>query len=102
VTAKSRSGSASFRLGEGYNIINDIIVILQEGQQKEWKQAITGVRRLGRILQNVPETWEIRDSQQSKGGALDEMPNGREKEITEPTSSINTGLQMRNGVAIPQ
>ena len=53
-------------------------------------------------LQNVPETWEVRDSQDSKGGTLDEMPNSRERELIEPTSSRKTGHQVRDGVAIPQ
>jgi hypothetical protein len=29
----------------------------------------------------------VRDSQDSKGGTLDEMPDVREKELIEPTSS---------------
>jgi hypothetical protein len=37
------------------------------------KHATSGGRRLG-ILQNVPETWEVRYSQDSKRGTLDEMP----------------------------
>ena len=53
-------------------------------------------------LQNVPETWEVRDSQDSKGGTLDEMPDSRERELIEPTSSRKTGHQVRDGVAIPQ
>ena len=57
---------------------------------------------VGRTLQNVPETWEVRDSQDSKGGTLDEMPNSRERELIEPTSSRKTGHQMRERGAIPQ
>jgi hypothetical protein len=53
-------------------------------------------------LQNVPETWEVRDSQESEGGTLDEMPNSRERDHVEPTSSRKTGHQVRDGVAIPQ
>ena len=53
-------------------------------------------------LQNVPETWEVRESRDSKGGTLDEMPNGRERELIEPTSNRKTGHQVRYGVAIPQ
>ena len=41
-----------------------------EVQQKEWKQATYG----GMASQNVPEPWEVRDSQDSNGGILDEMP----------------------------
>jgi hypothetical protein len=44
-----------------------------EGQQKEWKQATSGV---------PPEyTWEVRDSQDSKGGTLHKMPNNRERQL---------------------
>ena len=57
---------------------------------------------LGVTLQNAPETWEVRDSQDSKGGTLDEMPDSRERELIEPTSSRKTGHQVRDGVAIPQ
>jgi hypothetical protein len=54
-------------------------------------------------FQNVPETWEARESQESKGGGtLDEMPDSRERELIEPTSSRKTGYQVKNGVAIPQ
>jgi hypothetical protein len=45
-----------------------------EGQQKEWKKTTSGDKRWGGGLQNVPETWEVRDIQDSKGGMLDEMP----------------------------
>ena len=48
------------------------------------------------------ETREVRDSQDSKGGTLDEMPNIGERELIEPTSSRKSGLQVRDGVAIPQ
>jgi hypothetical protein len=51
---------------------------------------------------NAPETWEVRDSPDSKEGILDEMPNSRERELIEPTSSRKTGHQVRDGVAIPQ
>ena len=57
---------------------------------------------VGGTLQNVPETWKIRDSQDSKGGILDKMPNSREGEFIELTSSRKTGHQVRDGVAIPQ
>jgi hypothetical protein len=53
-------------------------------------------------LQNAPETWEVRDSQDSKGRTLDEMPYIGERELIEPTSSRKTGYQVRDGVAIPQ
>jgi hypothetical protein len=46
--------------------------------------------------------WEVRDSQDSKGGTLDEKPNSREREPIEPTSYRKTGHQVRNRVPIPQ
>ena len=53
-------------------------------------------------LKNAPETWEVRDSQESKGGTLDKMPYIGERELRELTSSRKTGHQVRDGVAIPQ
>ena len=50
----------------------------------------------------ISETWEVRDPKDSKGGTLDEMPDSRERELIEPTSSRKTGHQVRDGVAIPQ
>ena len=46
-----------------------------------------GGRRWGGTLYNVPETWDVRDSQDSKGGTVDETPNSGEKDISESTSS---------------
>jgi hypothetical protein len=56
----------------------------------------------GGTLQNVPDTWEVRESQDSKGWTLDEMHYSGEGELVEPTSSRKTGHQWRDGVAIPQ
>jgi hypothetical protein len=42
----------------------------------------------------VRETWEVRDSQDSKGGTLDEIPNNGERELIESTSSRKTGHQV--------
>jgi hypothetical protein len=42
--------------------------------------------------QNAPETWEVRHSQDSKGGMLNDS---RERELIEPTSSRKTGHQMK-------
>jgi hypothetical protein len=53
-------------------------------------------------LQNVPQTCEVRDSQDSKGGTLDEIPYRAERELVEPTSSRKTEHQITDGVAIPQ
>jgi hypothetical protein len=44
----------------------------------------------------------MKDSQDSKEGTLDEMPDSRERELVEPTSSRKTGHQMRERGAIPQ
>jgi hypothetical protein len=41
--------------------------------------------------QSSPETRQGRDSQNSKGGILDEMINSRERELIKPTSSRKTG-----------
>jgi hypothetical protein len=35
----------------------------------------------------------MRDSQNSKGGTLDEMPESRERELIEPTSSRKTDIK---------
>jgi hypothetical protein len=53
-------------------------------------------------LQNAPKTWEVRDSQESKGGTLDEMPDSRGRELVEPTPSRKTGHQVKKGWGIPQ
>ena len=57
---------------------------------------------VGGTLQNAPETWELRDSQDSKGGNFDEMPYSREKELKEPIFRRKMGHQVREGFAIPQ
>jgi hypothetical protein len=59
-------------------------------------------KEVGGTLQNVPETWEMRDSQDSKRGTLDEVPYFGESQLVEPTSSRKTEHQVRDGVAIPQ
>jgi hypothetical protein len=49
----------------------------------------------GRVsVYDVPETWEMRNSQDSKGGTVDEMPNSGEKEFIESTSSRKTEHQV--------
>jgi hypothetical protein len=42
----------------------------------------------------VLETWEWRESQDSKGGTLDEMPNSGERNSVESISSRKTGHQV--------
>jgi hypothetical protein len=36
------------------------------------------------------------------GGTLDEMPDSKERELIETTSSRKTDHQVRDGIAIPQ
>jgi hypothetical protein len=50
----------------------------------------------------VPETWKVRESQDSKRGTLDEMPYTGECELLKSISSRKTGYQVRNGLIIPQ
>jgi hypothetical protein len=42
----------------------------------------------------VPETGEVKDSQDSKGGTLDDMPNSGERELIKSTSSRKSGHQV--------
>ena len=51
--------------------------------------------------QNAPETWEVRNSQDSQGGTFDEMPSSRERELMEPISSRKTGHLVRDRAVIP-
>jgi hypothetical protein len=45
----------------------------------------------------------VRESQDLKGGTLDEMPNNEERELVDSTSSRKTGYKVeRDGVTIPQ
>jgi hypothetical protein len=44
----------------------------------------------------------VRDSQDSKGGTLDEMPNSRERELTELISSRKIQHQTTDRGVIPQ
>jgi hypothetical protein len=79
---------------------------------KSWRPAEKNVNRKPQEIrgwgnpppqpQNAPETWKVRDSQDSWGGTFDEMPDNRETELIEPTSSRKTDHQVRDEVAIPQ
>ena len=66
------------------------------GPKKGWKQATLGGKRWGDLLECTRDLG-VRDSQDSKGGTLDEMPNSRERELVESTSS-----RKRDGVATLQ
>ena len=48
-----------------------------------------------RNLQNVPETWEVRDSLDTKGETLNEIPDSRKRELIEPTSSRGSPLYIK-------
>ena len=52
-------------------------------------------------LQNVPEIWEVRYSQDSKEGTLDEIPYSGERELVEPISRRNTGHPLKDGCCHP-
>ena len=67
-----------------------------ECQQKEMKQSTSEIVGQAWTLQNVSESWEVRHTQDSKGGTLDEMTICRERELLEPTFSRKTGHQMRD------
>ena len=70
-------------------------------QHKEQKQEPQEVGGWG----NIPEcTTDLGDERLSglKGGTLDKMPESKEKELIEPTSSRKTGHQGREGIAILQ
>ena len=47
------------------------------------------------------ETWEVRDSQNSEVGTLDEMPNSEERELVESTSSRKTEHQVEGWNCLP-
>ena len=47
----------------------------------------------GETFYKVQETWKVRDSQNSIGVTLDEMPNSGERELEESTSSRLNGPQ---------
>ena len=46
----------------------------------------------------IESTWEVKDSQDSKGGTLDEMPNSADRDLIESTSSrkraSNRGMEL--------
>jgi hypothetical protein len=52
--------------------------------------------------QNALETWEVRDSQDSKGRTPDEMIYSGERELLAPSSRRKTGHQVREGFVILQ
>jgi hypothetical protein len=92
---------------------------VEEGESGMWSgigwgkrtEALRASRRNGNRLPQEIWGWGnplecTRDlggqTQDSKGRTLDEKPNSRQRELTEPTSSRKTGHQVRNEVAIPK
>ena len=77
-----------------------------EGRKQErslWASRMNGNMLpwgLGRILYHIPETWEVKYSQDSKGGTLDELPNNGKMELVESTSSRRQGIKCRDRIAI--
>jgi hypothetical protein len=44
-------------------------------------------------LQNAPETWKVREPQESKGRNLDEIPDSRERELMSPPLAGRQGIK---------
>jgi hypothetical protein len=61
-----------------------------EALRASWKKKNRQPQKEGGWVnsQNTPETWKVRDSQDSKGVTLDEMSNSSERKLIELTSSI--------------
>ena len=74
----------------------------KERGKGEHDQVLEGIQERSSEGQHTPETWEVRDSQDLKGGTLDEMPYRVERELIESTFSRRQGIKWRDGVAIPQ
>jgi hypothetical protein len=62
----------------------------KNGNRQPWE-----VGGWGGGFHNPPETWEVRESQDSKGETLYEMPGSREGELIDSTSSRKMGHQVR-------
>ena len=65
----------------------------KNGNRQPQKEEVGGPSRMY-------QTWEVRDSQSSEGGTLDEMPSSGERELAESTSSGKTGHQVEGWVAM--
>jgi hypothetical protein len=71
-------------------------------EQNELKYATWGLwGRSGDPLER-PESWKVRDSEDSRRGTIDEMPNSGKRELIEFTSSRKTEHQVQGWVAIQQ
>jgi hypothetical protein len=69
-------------------------------KQKECNRQPQDVGR-GETLENVPETREVKDSRESKGGNLNKMPKSGERELVESFSSRLTGHQVKGSGCHP-
>jgi hypothetical protein len=49
-------------------------------------------------MQNAPENWYVRDSQDSKGRISDKIPYSGERALVDPTSSRKTGIKCGMGL----
>jgi hypothetical protein len=68
---------------------------LSKKKKKKRKHLLNTLRLIWEgTLQNVPMTREVRDSQESKGEALDKMPYSGERELVESTSNRKLGHQV--------
>ena len=85
------------RMGEksGKGIVHDQVLVVR-GKRTRRKNRNRHFQQMGvgGTLWKVPETWEVRDSQDSKGGTLDEMTSSAERKFVEPTSNRKTGHQV--------
>ena len=71
-----------------------------DNSQKQVQNTLDTVLRIQKVNKLKGPSEDASKTQ--KGGTLDEMPDSREKELIEPTSSRKTGHQVRDGVAILQ
>jgi hypothetical protein len=77
------------RTGRGRGEHDQVLAARRKNRNKQ-PQEVRGRR----ILQNVPKTWEVRHSQDSKGGTLNEMTYSGKRELIVCTSSRKTGHQL--------
>jgi hypothetical protein len=76
---------------------------IPQGHQKEWKQVISGCKRLRgpSIMYQKTGRWETLRNQK-EGGNLDKTPYSGGRELVEHTFNRKTGHQEKNGVDISQ
>jgi hypothetical protein len=77
-------GGESGRGGEPDLVLDEGKKLKPWGQHKEWKQATSGIGEWGHSSR-MHQRPEVKDSQDSMGGTLDEMSDCRKREFIEPT-----------------